>query len=116
MSEQVRELIGLPLFRELGTFAPECDIVKAVDVTDVCPPKGDYRTVIAYGGSGGERCVAFIICTVRDPLDGVCKIMRLQDLFGRVQAAFRKDLYAFASAHGMHFSTLVQLANNHQPP
>lgn len=116
MSEPVRELVGTPLFKDCGLHSSERMVVKAVDVTDVCPPKGGYRTLIAYGGESNGRHVAFIVCSVRDPLDGVCKIMRLDELFGMSRGASRKELYRFASAHGVHLSTLVMLANNHQPP
>lgn len=115
MSGQAMELVGTALFKEFGTFSPQRLVTKAVDVSDVCPTKYGSRLLIAYGGPADDRRVAFIVCTARDPSDGVCKVMRLNDLFGSDQGRYRKELYAFAASLGAHFTTLVQLANNHRP-
>lgn len=116
MPHDIKEVIGKPFVGQRGAAGALPVIVKALDVTDVCPMRYGGRTIIVFALSGGERHVAFIVSAQADPLDGVCTATTIGKLTGVHRRAYRQQLYAFARPLGINPGTLVELALIHQPP
>ena len=117
MPHEIYEVIGEPFVGQRGPMDAFPVIVKALDVTDVCPMKYGGRTIIVYARAAcGDRHVAFIASAPRDPLDGVCTATTIEKLTGDHRRAHRQQLYAFARPLGINPGTLVELALIHQPP
>jgi len=111
----LKDLIGSPF---VGRHAPAADvplIAKALDVTDVCPPRYDGRTIIIYATIDGACHVAFIVSARTDPMDGVTLHLPMDEILGASRARGRGRLRGFAAPLGLRAGTLAELAIVHQP-
>lgn len=115
MPTEIKEIVGRPFVGRHTSAAPTPVIVKALDVTDMCPMKYGGRTSILYALIDGQVQVAFVVSGRRDPLDGVCSAMSINSLTGEQRLAHRRQLYSFARTLGVNPGPLIELALIHQP-